>query len=298
MKRNLKTSKKILVLMLAFILSFSAVMTFTPKPVEAATAFKAIKGENPVKVGTRYFKVSGGKIYYSSQKNSGYKAAKFSGSIKDIYTNGNIILTIEDRNESYFRFSCYKVSEGKYKLLAKLSRKTPYDNYGNWWISTVYGNNVFFVKVLGYGQVETYLYNLTAKTLKLKKTNCDILARNGNCLITTDSISDTTVHKVSLYKTDSMGGMKALKCLGKRVSLACFINGEVYYAKYPDSNGDYSSVTIYKCSKSGTNVKKLAVLRGEGNDVEKLTATYVEYWDYDSKNTYRYYYATNKTVLV
>lgn len=218
-----------------------------------------------------------------------------------------MILAVSHKSDGTERLVRFNVSKGKLQTLKKLPT-TPSASYGsvNWFISAVYGSNVYLTRFEYFGnpQVKTYAYNLSTKTIKGVKSNCEILARSGKYFLATNSAADTATHRITLYKTNSNGAMISVKTLGKYITKACFLTGYVYYAKYPE-NSLSTTATIYRCKKSGAGTEKLATIKPTKNsngyygniNVNKITANYCEYRDGD-KGSYRYYYSSKRKVKI
>ena len=263
-------------------------MIMTAPRVHAA-GYREITYTNttPVKVGSYYFKYSGG-FYFSTEKDYGYTSISNS----KIATNGVKAVYVYD-----YKLMSYDLKTGTVKKLKKLpTGNRSYEN-DSWSVSVAKDNQVFLTR----GSFEkwtywTYIYNIKKITFKKVLNKCALSSRSGKYVVGTNEYqSDASAHSMTLYKIKS-GKLTKVKKLGKYCFTGVFIGKKLYYTV--SNNSQMTKTTLYRCNANGSKKKKLGTFKAKTEygqaivqDITKDSCVV-----YLGDGSYVYTYSTKKLV--
>ena len=147
-------------------------------------------------------------------------------------------------------------------------------------ISYVYGNNIYLSSIRGAGDGDTYTYNMKTKTYKCLKKNFIIQSTYGKYVTASYYMpTDITPYASYVYEITS-NGVKKVTRLAKNTTCAMFINNNIYYTSYPQSENTEGSemytVKVYKCKKDGTNKKCIFTRKLDDKNSYVLVQTITE----------------------
>ena len=278
---------KNILLTLCLILSVGLLTQISGIKAEAAEGYVELwdYSGNAIKNGDYYFKydISTGKIFMSSQKNSGYKATPLGyGSF------GNGIQAFYVKEHVLYRYVYAEQQEEKIKKLS-VSGDEEFS------ISAAYGNQVFLTKS-SFDKWMYWTYSYNTKTGKLKKvvSNCYISGRYKKYVVAQNAYrTDVSPYPVTVYKITA-AGLKKVKKLSSYGRSETFVNGKLYYTAYEP--GNIQKATLYRCNPNGTGRKKIAVFTSSAEYSEVLVSeiTAKSCVVYSQSGKYRYTYATKK----
>lgn len=181
-------------------------------------------------------------------------------------------------NKKGNKLYCKNFKTGKTQLLKKL--KIEADSDQSYMISYVYGNNIYLSSIRGAGDGDTYTYNMKTKTYKCLKKNFIIQSTYGKYVTASYYMpTDITPYASYVYEITS-NGVKKVTRLAKNTTCAMFINNNIYYTSYPQSENTEGSemytVKVYKCKKDGTNKKCIFTRKLDDKNSYVLVQTITE----------------------
>lgn len=257
---------------------------------EAASGYKPIidyeSNKKIMKDGKYYFKFDSSSQYFlmSTKKGSGYRKTPIWS--YGAYGNGKQAFYVRNN-----RLCKYTYASRKETVLKKL----PVSGDSGFYISTIYGNQIFLTKGSFYQWKHwTYSYNIKTKKFKQAVSKCNITGRSGKYVIGQNEYrTDVGPYPITLYKIKSSGPSK-IKKLTNYGGSGTFIGKKLYYVEYDGML--MRKATLYRCSLNGSNKKAIKTFKTsakyESITVSNITSKSCDI--YKDGGPYRYTYSTKK----
>ena len=228
-----------------------------------------------------------------------------------IWSNGvnKIYLKNTTKNDRYGNIVttkqklCLKnIKSKKVKVLKTLTVNTDYDECYS--IANVYGTTIYLNRIRGVGDGDLYTYNWKTDKFTRVRKNFIVLNASGKYMITGNYMpSDIGPYPAYVYKITSRG-LEKLKKLGANTTQAQFVNGRIYYAKFPN-DGSIHSMSVWSCSASGKNAKMIFRVNAKDElgyvmleSVDKNSIVYVDVPNDGDPEYYRFDRKTEKTTQI
>jgi len=235
---------------MTFFMAFALLAVRPSMNAEAAGGYTMIDNNGKVtRAGGRYFRQSGGSIYYGSSSSDVSKWAVCSDKLA--CTNGKTIYYIDDAASGRTMLMKYSISSAKTSVLRRL------DADDDWHVSAVYGRNVYLSR-FNYSTFRSWIYMYSTGTRKIRRiaSQREIYGGQGSYVYICRTWGiNTRGYQLSVYKLTSRG-MKKVRLLGNYCSGPWVIKGKLYYVKYP-SPGRFNSAALYRAGASGADKVKL-----------------------------------------
>ncbi len=214
-----------------------------------------------------------------------------------VWSNGTNKVYLKS-NKAYTKQNLYlkNVKSGKTKLLKTFQLNMEDD--GSYSIGNVYGTTIYLNRIKGAGDGDLYTYNWKTAKYKKLKTDFVIMDASGKTLITADyqptDISPLTQY---IYKiTDK--GLQKVKTIGKHITQAQFVDGMIYYSKYP-KDGSIRNMSVCRCDQNGENVETLFKASAADKNgyvmLQKVSRKNIDYIEVPADGDQLYYRYNMKT---